>query len=171
MVAGLSLDQRSGGLAFLTGIVAVTALVALVAALVVGGGRLIGAALALLGLLYFVHVLLIGELGPWVLATVGVGMLLVGELAQWSLDSRPGGSREVGMHLSRIVGIAWLVVLASSVVVLALVAASAPAGDGVVSLLLATVGSVTLLALILAVGRRTTENQEPLVFPGVPRDQ
>lgn len=171
MVAGVSLDQRSGGLAFLTGIVAVTALVALVAALVVGGGRLIGAALALLGLLYFVHVLLIGELRPWVLASVGVGMLLVGELAQWSLDSRPGGRREVGMHVSRIVGIAWLVVLASIVVVLALVAASTPAGDGMVSLLLATVASVALLALILAVGRRAIENEEPLVFPGVPRDQ
>ena len=171
MVAGLSLDQRSGGLAFLTGIVAVTALVILIAALAFGGGRLLGAALALLGSLSFLHVLLVGELSPWVLGSVGVGMLLIGELAQWSLDSRLGGRREVGLHVSRLVGIAWLVALASSVVVVALVAASAPAGDGLISLLLATVGSVGLLALILAFGRRAIENQEPLVVPGVPRDQ
>ncbi len=166
-LAGLSIDQRSGALTFLTGIVAVTALVVVVAALVVGGGELLAAALALLGLQQFVQVLLIGELSTWSLAIVGVGLLLVGELIQWSLDSRLQGRLELGMHVSRGFGVIWLATLATGVVVVGLAAAAWPMEEGLFSVALATVAAVGLLGLISTIGGK----QEPPGSPGASCDQ
>ena len=166
-LAGLSIDQRSGALTFLTGTVAVTALLAVIAALVLGGAQLLAAALLLLGFLQFVHVLLIGELNPWMLGIVSVGLLLVGELVQWSLDSRSRGRLAAGLHLSRAIGVLWLVVFGTGVVVIGLAAAVLPMEEGIPALVLAMVSAVALLGLISTIGR----NQEPLGAPGVPPDQ
>ena len=167
-IAALSIDQRSGALVFLTGAVAVAALVLVLAALIVGGGLLLGAALALLGLLQFVHVLLLGELSTWSLGVASVGLLLLGELTQWSLDSRSRGRLEVGMHVSRAVGVAWLAAFATGVVAIVMAAGAWPMEEGTVSVAVATIAAVTLLGLVglvSTIGR----NQEPLDSPGVPR--
>ena len=87
-------------------------------------------------------------------ATVGVALLLVGELAQWSLDGRLVGRYERGLHVSRVIGIAWLGLLGLGVALLGLLAAGLPIFGGIETVAVAMAASVALLGLASIVAGR-----------------
>jgi hypothetical protein len=145
---------------FLSGSFAFLALVVLVVALILGRPSLIGGALALLALLYFTHLLVTGESDLLTLGIVSVALLLVGELCQWSFDSRLPGRYEPGLHLSRGIGLAWLVALAIGVVALGGVAAGLPIPDGIWTVATATAASVALLGLVSAIALKMHSRAE-----------
>lgn len=108
----------------------------------------IGAALSLLALLYFGHLLVGGEFSPGGAGLVGVALLLVGELGSWSADARLAGRYEPAVHLGRAVGIAWLGLLGLGIVVLAWLATGLAIPGGVATAAVAMAAAVALLGLI-----------------------
>ena len=138
---------------FVSGTAAVVVLVILAAVLVQAKPNLIGAAQALLALLYLGHVVLAGESTWEALGLVSVGVLLFGELSQWSFDSRVVGRYEAGLHLSRAIGVALQLALGVGVLILAAFALGLPRLGDPWAVVAATTASLALLALISRVAR------------------
>lgn len=145
--------MRTGGLLFVSGTAAVVVLVILAGVLVVAKSSLIGAAQALLAVLYLGHVVVAGESTWEALGLVSLGMLLVGELSQWSFDSRVAGAYEAGLHRSRAIGIAGLLALGVGVIALAAFGLGLPSVPDPWAVVAATAASLALLALISKVAR------------------
>ena len=164
-IARLSLDLRTGALLFVSGIPAAVVLVILAGVLVLGKPQLIGAAQAMLALLYLGHVVLAGESTWEALGLVSLGVLLVGELGQWSFDSRVAGRYEAGLHQSRAIGIAALLALGAGVITLAGFGLGLPNLGDPWAVLAATAATLGLLALVTKVARGasglTAEQADP----------
>jgi hypothetical protein len=124
------------------------------AALVLARPGWIGAILALLALLFLAHLLVASESSAQGAAIVGVALLLAGELSQWSMDGRLAGRYDVGLHVSRAIGIALVGLLGLGVEILCLVAAGLPISGGVVTVAIGMAAAVALLALFSAVAGR-----------------
>ena len=132
----------------MSGSAAAIVLVILGGILVFAKAHLIGAAQALLALLYLGHVVLAGESTWEALALASLGILLVGELSQWSFDSRVAGRYEAGMHASRAIGIGALLALGVGVITLAAFALGLPSLGDPWAVLAATAASLALVALV-----------------------
>jgi hypothetical protein len=156
----LSLDLRTGALLFVSGTAGVVVLVILGGVLTLAKPNLIGAAQALLALLYLGHVVVSGESTWEALGLVSLGVLLFGELSQWSFDSRVVGRYEAGLHLDRATGVAALLALGVGVITLAAFALGLPNLPDPWAVMAATAAALALLALITrvaqsAAGRRS----------------
>ena len=140
----------------MSGTAAVVVLVILAAVLVLAKPGLIGAAQALLALLYLGHVVVAGESAWAALALVSLGILLFGELSQWSFDSRIVGRYEAGMHRSRAIGVAALLALGIGVNTLAAFALGLPDLADPWAVVAATAASLAVLVLITRVAREAS---------------
>jgi hypothetical protein len=156
-IARLSLDLRTGALIFLSGTPALVVLVVVAGVLVLGKPNLIGLAQGLLALLYLGSVALAGHSTWEALGLVSLGILLVGELSQWSFDSRVRGRYEAGLHVSRVIGMAWLLALGLGVLLLAGLATGLPLQAGLWGVAAATAASVALLALVSTIALRVPD--------------
>lgn len=150
----LSLDLRSPSLAVVSGGPGVVLLLVLAAALILARPGWIGAILGLLALLFLGHLFVAGEANPTVAAIAGVALLLVGELSQWSMDGRLAGRYDGRLHVSRVIGIAWLGLLAVGGQVLSLLAVGLPLTGGLETLAIGVAAAIALLALFSAVAAR-----------------
>jgi hypothetical protein len=160
----VSLDQRSSGLAFVTGASGLLCLVVLAIALVLARPGWIGGALGLLALLYLGHTVVAEAANPTELGLVSVGLLLVGELAQWSIDGKLPGRYEQGIHLSRATAIGVLGLLGLGTVALSQVAAGLAIPGGIGAVAIAMGAAVGLLGLISAVAlRRAGTPSDPAI--------
>jgi hypothetical protein len=154
VIAALSLDVRSGGLAFISGFAGALLVVLLGIALVLAQPAWIGALLGLFAVLYVGHVLVAPGTDLVTAGVVGVALLLVGELSQWSFDSRLRGRYESGLHLARAIGLAGLVVLGTGVVFATLLVIGLPVPGGLGTVVAGIAAFVTLVVLISTVALR-----------------
>jgi hypothetical protein len=152
-IVRLSLDLRTGALLFVSGTVAVIALVILAGVLVLAKPHLIGPAQAMLAALYLAHLVVAGESTWEALGLVTLCLLLVGELSQWSFDSRVPGRYEAGLHRSRAIGITALLALGLGVIGMAAFALELPNLPDPWAVVAATAASLALLVLITRVAR------------------
>jgi hypothetical protein len=153
-VAAMSLDLRSVPLVLVSGSLALTVLVLLLATLSLGRPGWIGAIIGLLALLFFAHILVAGETNTGLAAAVGVALLLVGELTQLSLDSRLAGRYEASLSVARAIAIAWLGLLGLGVALLGMLAAGVPIPGGIGAVAVGMGASVGLLGLFSVVAAR-----------------
>lgn len=149
-----SLDVRSGGLVFVSGVLGGVVVVLLAAALVLGRSGWIGPVLGLLAVLYLGHVLIAAEASPLTAGVVGVAILLVGELSQWSFDSRLRGRYAGAMHRARAIGIGGLVLLGAGTVVLSLLVVGLPVSGGLVTVGVGMAAFVAVAVLVSIAARR-----------------
>lgn len=155
-IVRLSLDLRTGALLFVSGTVAVIALVLLAGVLVLAKPNLIGPAQAMLAVLYLAHLVVAGESTWEALGLVSLGLLAMGELSQWSFDSRVPGRYEADLHRSRAIGIAAVLALGLGVIGMAAFALELPNLADPWAVVAATAASLALLALITRVARSAT---------------
>jgi hypothetical protein len=153
-IVRMSLDLRSAGLFFVSGVAGLLAFTLIVSTIVLARPGWIGAALGLLALDYIAHVLLAGQSDLPTLGLVSVALLLVGELSQWSIDSRLPGRYVAGLHRSRAIGIGALVAAGLGIVLVSSVAVGLPTVPGGWIEAVAVAATVTLLALISVVALR-----------------
>jgi hypothetical protein len=139
-----------------SGTAAVVVLVALAGVLLLAKSHLIGAAQAMLAVLYLGHVVIAGESTWEALGLVSVGILLVGELSQWSFDSRVVGRYEPRLHRSRATGILALLALGVGVITLAAFAFGLPNLPDPLAVVAAISASLALLVLITKVAREAS---------------
>ena len=138
----------------MSGAVAMLALLAVGSALALARPGWIGAALGLLALAFFGHVLLAGESDLATLGVVSVALLLVGELCQWSIDSRLPGAYDAGLHRSRAISVALQVSLGIGIVFISSVAAGQSIAPESWVVALAVAATVALVWLISTVAIR-----------------
>ncbi|MEO8272974.1 MAG: hypothetical protein ABI620_02760 [Chloroflexota bacterium] len=162
----MSLDTRSGGLLFVSGVLGVVVVLLLVAVLVLGRSGWIGAVLGLLAALYLGHVLVAPAADLATAGFVGVALLLVGELSQWSFDSRLRGRYEPALHLSRAVGVAWLVLLGAGVVLLSQLVVGLPVSGGLGTVIVGMAAFVGVVALVSIVALRPADPRTPAPAEG-----
>jgi hypothetical protein len=150
VIAALSLDVRSGGLVFVSGVLGTVLVLMLAAALVLARPAWIGPIVALFALLYVAHVLLAPAADLVTAGVVGVALLFVGELSQWSFDSRLGGRYDGAMHRARALGLAGLGLLGGGAVLLVLlvVGLPVPAGLGTIA---AGMGALIALVVLISI--------------------
>jgi hypothetical protein len=153
-IAAVSLDVRSGGLVFVSGVLGLTVVLLLGAALALGRPGWIGPLLGLLALLYLGHLLVAPEANFATAGVVGVALLLVGELSQWSFDSRLRGRYEASMHHARAIGVAVLVALGAGVVLLSQLVVGLPVSGGLGTLIVGIAAFVAVVALVSIVALR-----------------
>ena len=152
-IAAASLDVRSGGLAFVSGMPGAIIVLLLVGSLVLGRPGWFGVTPALLAVLYVGHLLVAPGSDLATAGLVGVAILLVGELSQWSFDSRVRGHHDAAIHRARAIGIGGLAMLGAGAVVLSLVVIGLPVSGGLVTVIvgMAAFVGVVALASVLAV--------------------
>lgn len=156
-IAALSLDRRSGGLLFVSGVPGALLVVLLAAALVFGRPSWIGALVGLFAMLYLGHLVVAPGADLLTAGAVGVALLLVGELSQWSFDSRLHGQYELGLHRARALGVSGLVLLGSGVVVLILLIVGLPVPAGLGTIAAGMAAFVALVVLISIVALRSAD--------------
>jgi hypothetical protein len=137
--------------------VGAVALVALVAAIVLGWSPLVPAAAALGGGLYGVELAIADAPLDLAAPAVAVGLLLSAELAYWSLEERTRWRGEAGAGFRRVAVVALLGVAAFFVAALMLVLVDVVRARGLALDLLGALAAVTVLATVLAVARSTRE--------------
>jgi hypothetical protein len=154
-IAAASLDVRSGGLVFVSGVLGVIIVLPLVVALVLGRPGWFGVTPVLLALLYLGHVLVAPGSDLATAGLVGVALLLVGELSQWSFDSRVRGHHEAAIHRSRALGVGGLALLGAGAVVLSLLVVGLPVSGGLVTVIVGVTAFVGVVALVSFVAVRS----------------
>ncbi len=141
----------AGDLALAIGIrLCALALVALLAAIVLGWSPLVPLSLALLGAAYATHLALDDPTLDTAAPLVGAGLLLAGELAYWSVEERESVVSEPGEQLRRfalLVALA-LAALAAGAGLLA-VADLARAGGIALDIIGAAAAAAALLVVVL----------------------
>lgn len=154
-VAAASLDVRSGGLVFVSGVAGVIIVLLLVVALALGRPGWFGVTPALLALLYLGHLLVAPGSDLATAGLVGVALLLVGELSQWSFDSRLRGHHEAALHRSRAIGVGGLALLGAGAVVLSLLVIGLPISGGLVTVTVGVAAFVGVVGLVSVVAVRS----------------
>lgn len=153
-IAAASLDVRSGGLLFVSGLLGTLVLGLLGAALVLGRPGWIGAVLGLFATVYLGHLLVAPEANLATAGFVGVALLLVGELSQWSFDSRLHGRYEASMHRTRAIAVAGLALLGAGTLVLSELVVGLPISGSLVTLVVGMAAFVGIVAIVSVVALR-----------------
>jgi hypothetical protein len=159
-IAALSLDVRSGGLVFVSGVLGALLVVMLGVALVAARPGWIGPILGLFVLLYVGHLLVAPGTDLLIAGVVGVALLVVGELSQWSFDSRLRGRYDGALHRARAVGFVGLVLLGAGAALLTLVVVALPVPPGLGTIAAGMGAFVALVVLISVVALRPTPPTE-----------
>lgn len=154
-VAVASLDVRSGGLVFVSGVLGGVIVLLLATGLVLGRAGWIGPVLGLLAALHLGHVLVAAESNLTTAGLVGVAILLVGELSQWSFDNRLRGRYAGAMHSTRAGGVAALVLLGAGTALLSLLVIGLPVSGGLVTVVVGMAAFVAVAVLVSSVASRS----------------
>lgn len=160
-IATASLDVRSGGLLFVSGILGGVIVLLLATALVLGRPGWIGAVLGLLAMLHVGHVLVAAEVRLLTAGSVGVAILLVGELSQWSFDSHLRGEYTGGVHRARAVGVGALAFLGAGAAMLSLLVIGLPVSGGLITIVVGMAAFVGVAVLVSVVARRSAAPLNP----------
>jgi hypothetical protein len=160
VIAALSLDVRSGGLAFVSGVLGALLVLMLGVALLFARPAWIGPIVGLFVLLYVGHLLVAPGSDLLTAGVVGVALLLVGELSQWSFDSRLRGQYDGALHRARALGFAGLALLGAGVVLLTLVVVGLPVPAGLGTIAAGMGAFVALVVLISVVALRPARPTE-----------
>jgi hypothetical protein len=160
VIAALSLDVRSGGLAFVSGVLGALLVLMLGVALLAARQTWIGPIVGLFVLLYVGHLLVAPGSDLLTAGVVGVALLLVGELSQWSFDSRLRGQYDGALHRARALGFAGLALLGAGVVLLTLVVIGLPVPAGLGTIAAGMGAFVALVVLISVVALRPARPTE-----------
>ena len=154
VIAALSLDVRSGGLVFVSGLLVALLVLMLGVALHFARPGWIGPIVGLFVLLYVGHLLVAPGSDLVTAGVVGVALLLLGELGQWSFDSRLRGRYDRALHRARAFGVAGLGLLGAGAVLLILVVVGLPVPDGLGTIAAGMGALVALVVLISVVALR-----------------